>query len=125
MRKHWMLVTGLLVIGALGIAVPAWAEDDGDPGGLEAAPVPAPPGAETIAVPGPQAREDFDAAFECMAGKGYGPPGEGEDNVVIPPSEIESAEFRAAAEECDLPPPPTDADIRALACDEDRARDEN
>jgi hypothetical protein len=123
MKKHWILVIGLLVIGALGVAVPAWAEDDTSEG-TEAADVPAPPGAERLVVPGPEAREELDAAIECMAEKGYGPPGEGEDNVVIPPSEIESDEFRAAAEECDLPPPPTDADIRALACSEDLAREE-
>jgi len=52
-----------------------------------------------------------------------GDPAEG-GAVFIPRSETDTDAFKRAASDCQLPPPPTDAQIRQLGCTDAQARDD-
>ena len=126
------VIAGAAVIAAVAIAVPALGSDPDvtaadEPSGTSdeayAAP-PAPPPMLTAAD-----REQLDEAVQCMADKGFGAPtpdaGDGEGRgLFISREEADDDAFRQAAEECELPPPPTDAQIRAIGCSDGVVRDE-
>jgi hypothetical protein len=127
MRKYWMLVIGLVAVGIAGIAVPAWAGSEESSPDVDRAAEPAPPrGALALPGPSPEMRAQLDEGLQCMEEQGFGAPDpEGDERgIFIPREEADSEAFREAAEECELPPPPTDAEIRAIGCAEDRAREE-
>jgi len=141
-KSRWQAAT-LLTLVVAAIAVPAWASSDGsgeveraaepsDPDTGQVEPAPAPSGAsDEVALPSPITREQLDQALQCMADHGYGMgtatddggPDEG-GALLIPRAETETDEFQQAAKECELPPPPTDAQIRQLGCADDQARRE-
>ena len=133
-RNKWQAAT-LLTLAAAVIAVPAWGSGGGN-GGVQPAPTPirsdggsierAPAGSDArdeIAVPSRPTREQLDQALQCMANQGFGMgTATHRGEVAISRSETKTKAFRDAAQKCELPPPPTDAQIRKLACGADRGR---
>jgi hypothetical protein len=128
-KGKWQSAAIMSLAGAA-IAVPAWASSAGGgdvqrvskPSGLreavELAPVSARPGDRVRALPPiPFTRKELDGSIHCMSDHGFGP-GSGADHpgVFIPRSETKTREFRRAAKECELPPPPTKAQIRQIGC---------
>ena len=85
-----------------------------------------PPGArDLMPLPPRPTREQLDQALQCMSDHGFGmgtPLSRG--GKLIPRSETKTQKFRQAAKECELPPPPTDAQIRQMACHAVKARRE-
>jgi hypothetical protein len=111
--KRAVLVAGGLILAAAAMALPALASDGGE--GVEQAGFPAD-------------RELIDDALTCLDDRGFGTPtpddGVEGPGVFIPKAEAESDAFREAADDCGLPEPPTDAEIRDLACSDMTARAE-
>jgi hypothetical protein len=131
-KNRWQTVA-LLMLATAAIAVPAWASG----GGGSVQPAPEPSGAEgsverapaasqarqALPLPPPLRREDLDQGLECMAERGFGMgSATHRGGVLIPRAETKTKRFRDAAKECELPPPPTDAQIHRMACGEDWAR---
>ena len=112
-RRGAVGATALLAAAAL--AIPALASSgDGDGEGGEPAGFPAD-------------RAILDDALRCLNDRGFGTPtpddGVEGPGMFIPRSVADSSEFQEAADECGLPDPPTDAEIRDLGCSDARARD--
>jgi hypothetical protein len=132
-KSRWR-TAALLMLVAAAIAVPARGSSGGNhdvqpaaepnhpQGSVEQAPAGS-AGREALPLPPPVRREDLDQAIQCMADRGFGlgTPGQ-RRGVLIPRSETKTEKFREAAKECELPPPPTDAQIRKMACGDDRRR---
>jgi len=132
-KSRWQSAA-ILSLAVAAIAVPAWASSGGsgdvqqasepsssDSAGVSAAAVPSDEG---FPVKSPEARQQLDDAIQCMTDKGFGTP-TGDGGVFIPRSETDSDEFKQAANDCGLPPPPTDAQIAQIAqrgCADDLAR---
>jgi hypothetical protein len=127
-KSRWQ-TAALLILVAAAIAVPAWGSSGGSDG-VQPAATPngsdrgsvaqAAAGSEArdgIAVRPRPTREQLDQALQCMANQGFGmgtTTHRGE--VAISRFETKTQEFRDAAKRCELPPPPTDAQIRKMAC---------
>jgi hypothetical protein len=127
-KGRWQSATVLSLAAA--IAVPAWANSGGGgdvertskPSGLreavQLAPASARPGDAVRALPPiPIRRKELDRSLQCMSDHGFGQ-GSATDHggTFIPRSETKTREFRRAAKECKLPPPPTNAQIRQIGC---------
>jgi hypothetical protein len=112
-QGKWTFVAVAALLVTAAVALPALASSDD--AGVEPAAFPAD-------------REAVDNAVECIADRGFGTPtpddGVEGPGVFIPRSEAETSEFREAADACGLPEPPTDAEIRDLACSDAVARGE-
>ena len=133
-KNRWQSAA-LLMLAAAAIAVPAWGSSGGNgevqrastPNGSERGSVErAPTGSgarQALPLPPPLRREDLDRGLDCMAEHGFGM-GSANDRggVLIPRAETKTKRFRDAAKECELPAPPTDAQIRKMACGADRTR---
>ena len=132
-KNKWRSVA-ILGLAVAAIAVPAWASSGGG-GEVQQASEPAGSGASRVdlapmssgsgdRVPlDPAGRQQLDQAIQCMADRGFGgsQPGGG---AFIPRSETGTDAFKRAASQCQLPPPPTDAQIRHFGCADGRARGE-
>ena len=105
--SRWRSAT-VLVLAVAAVAVPAWASSGGG---------------EEATAPPPLDRAQLDRSLQCMADHGYGigAPTEG-GGAVISREQAQSEEFHRAASACELPPPPTDAQIHEMACGDDAAR---
>ena len=133
-ENKWRSVAILgLVVTA--IAMPAWASSGGsgdvqqasESAGSDASRVdlaPTPSGLDNRVQLDSAARKQLDQAVQCMADRGLGAPspGGGDGGMFIPRSETDTDAFKHAASECRLPPPPTDARIRQIACADAKAR---
>jgi hypothetical protein len=131
-KGKWQLA-GLLTLVAAAIAVPAWASSGGDAqrasdaaaSGSSVAPAPDSSGQDPLPIT-PVDRDQLDDAVQCMTNHGFGTATE-DGGVFISGSETETDAFRYAADECglpprptDLPPRPTDAEMNAaMKCMED------
>jgi hypothetical protein len=139
-KCKWQSVA-ILSLAVAAIAVPAWASSGGsgdvqqasEPSGSDAGqvdPAPAPSGSDDTVPLDAAARRQLDQAINCMADRGFGaPPQDAGDPaeggaVFIPRSETDTDAFQRAASDCQLPPPPTDVQIRQLACRDAQARDD-
>jgi hypothetical protein len=73
----------------------------------------------------PPTRAQLDRSVRCMADHGFGM-GSANDRhgTFIPRAETQTPEFRRAAKDCELPPPPTDAQIARIGCAAAQARRE-
>jgi hypothetical protein len=132
-KNEWRSVA-ILGLAVAAIAVPAWASsgEGGDlwqaseasgSGAGQADSSPTPSGPDDPVPLDSAARQQLDQAIQCMADRGFGgPPPGGGDGVFIPRSETDTEAFKQAASQCQLPPPPTDAQIRQLGCADARAR---
>jgi hypothetical protein len=104
-----LLVAAALAIPALASSGDGVGGDGGEPAGF------------------PADRAILDDALRCLSDRGFGTPtpddGVEGPGMFIPRSVADSSEFKDAADECGLPEPPTDAEIRDLACSDARARD--
>ena len=123
-----------LGLAVAAIAVPAWASSGGG-GEVQRASEAAGAGASRVDLPpmtsgsddrvplDPAGRQQLDQAIQCMADRGFGgsQPGGG---AFIPRSETRTDAVKRAASQCQLPPPPTDAQIRHFGCADARARGE-
>jgi hypothetical protein len=136
-RNEWRSVA-ILALAVAAIAVPAWASSGGggevqqasDPADSGASRVdlaPMPSGSGDWVALDPAGRQQLDQAVQCMADRGFGgsQPGGGDGGgAFIPRSETGTDAFKRAASQCQLPPPPTDAQIRHFGCADARARGE-
>jgi hypothetical protein len=145
-KSRWQ--TGVLLgLVVAAVAVPAWASSEGTgdvqqatgaPKGDSGQVVPAasrapgrfpPPGTrDVLPLPPRPTREQLDQSLQCMSDHGFGMGAANGPGVFIPRSETKTREFRQAAKECELPRPPThaqiDAQIARIGCSAAHARRE-
>ena len=126
---------GAAVIGlaVAAVAVPAWASSgagdvqraarasssDGDGVAVASAAAGA---RDAVPAPPPVNRKQLDQAVRCMASHGFGMGGPNGRGAFISRAETKTKAFRRAAKACQLPPPPSDAQIRRIGCPAGAAR---
>jgi hypothetical protein len=133
-KRKWQ-IAALLGLAVAAIAIPAWASSGGDvrraaePSGPDGVPVTAGAAASGASdespMPSRPTRAQLDRALQCMTDHGFGM-GAANDRrgVFISRAETKTRAFQRAAQDCGLPPPPTDAQISRIGCAASQARRE-